>query len=320
MKTATKTAAVGTALLLPVLAAEIYSEINYIFGLIIGRGNKLELSKCADLSLEENAIKEEDKYEGENIRYWKKHARHTQCYVKGYNGTAIYCKVYLQKEYADKWVLVVHGYGGNGDIMDYASKKYYDKGYNVVIPDLRGHGKSQGKYIGMGKLDKEDISEIIKLIIKGNPNAVIILHGVSMGGAAVIMAAAENRYGNIKAVISDCSFDRADNIISYQISHNFHIMPYPIVKLLDIICRHRAGYSLRESSPVGQVSKINVPVLFIHGEKDRLVPFKTVHKLYKRAKCKKDLFICHNAGHGVSAFVDRINYWNKIFSFLEKSA
>ncbi len=318
MKTGTKV--ILSAAVISAAAAELYSEVNYIFKLVIGRGDKLGLSKCADLSLEEKAIKEEDKYEGENIRYWKEYARHTQCYVKGYDETAIFCKVYLQKKYTNRWVLVVHGYGGNGDIMDYASKKYYDKGYNVVIPDLRGHGKSQGKFIGMGSLDKKDIEKITELIVKGDKNAEIILHGVSMGGAAVIMAAAENKAGNIKAVISDCSFDRADNIIAYQIGHNFHILPYPIVSLLDIICRHKAGYSLKKASPVKDVAKINVPVLFIHGDKDSLVPIEMVYRLYKKALCKKDIFICRNAGHGVSALVDRRGYWNKVFDFLDKAA
>lgn len=318
MKTGIKVAL--TAVALSAAAAELYSEINYIFSLVIGRGDKLGLSKCADLSLEEKAIEEEDKYEGKNIRYWKEYARHTQCYVEGYNGTAIYCKVYLQKKYTHRWVLVVHGYGGNGDIMDYASKKYYDKGYNVVIPDLRGHGKSQGKFIGMGSLDKRDIEKIIRLIVKGDEKAEIILHGVSMGGAAVIMTAADDKSRNIRAVISDCSFDRADNIIAYQISHNFHIMPYPIIGLLDFICRHRAGYSLKKTSPVNDVGKIRIPVLFIHGDKDSLVPVKMVYRLYKKAKCKKDIFVCHNAGHGVSALVDRRGYWNKVFDFLDKAA
>ncbi len=320
MKTRTKLGLTAAAFILPAAAADMYSEINYIFKLAIGRGDKLKLSRCADLSLEEKAIEEEDKYEGENIRYWKKYARHTQCYIEGYDKTAIYCKVYLQKQHTHRWALVVHGYGGNGDIMDYASKKYYDKGYNVVIPDLRGHGKSRGMFIGMGSLDKEDISNIAKLIIKGDENAEIVLHGVSMGGAAVIMAAAAFGCRNIKAVISDCSFDRADKIIAYQISHNFHVFPYPIINILDIICRRRAGYSLKKAAPIKEVCKINVPVLFIHGSRDKLVPTKMVYRLYKKAKCKKDIFVCPNAGHGVSALVAGRVYWNKVFDFLEKAA
>lgn len=320
MKKGTKLAMTGAALITPLLLAELYSEIDYIFRLVIGRGDKLGLSGCADLSQEEKAIEKEDKYEGKNIRYWKEYARHTQCFVEGYNGTAIYCKVYIQKGYTEKWAVVVHGYGGNGDIMDYASKKYYDKGYNVVIPDLRGHGRSQGKYIGMGSLDKRDIEKITELIIKGDNNAKIVLHGVSMGGAAVIMTAADNKYPNIRAVVSDCSFDRADNIIAYQMSHIFHVFPYPLVNLLDMVCRYKAGYSLKDSSPLKDVSKVNIPVLFIHGSKDRLVPTRTVYRLYKKAKCRKDIFICPEAGHGVSALTDRRGYWNKVFEFLDKTA
>lgn len=299
--------------------AEIANELNYMFETIMAGGNKEELAKCTDLSKEEKVVEEDNKNEYYTRMQWERVSRNVSCYIKGYADTPIYCKIYMQKRFCNKWVLVVHGYGGDGSTLAYASKKFYDKGYNVVVPDLRGHGKSGGRYIGMGQLDSRDIINIIHLIIKGNNKAEIILYGVSMGGASVLMTASEKLPQNVKAVISDCSFDNANHIIGYEIFHNFKIPPYPIVNILDFLCCKKAKYDLRLASPLDRVEYIKIPALFIHGDSDSLVPTKMVYKLYNKAKSKKALMIIKNAGHGVSALVDGKRYWKGVFTFLDKT-
>ncbi len=304
---------------LALVSAEIASEFNYMFETIFAGGSKDKLAKCADLSAEERIIEEDNRNE-ENVRKkWERDSANVSCYVRGYGETPIYCKIYTQKKACKNWAIVVHGYGGDGSTLNYAAKKFYDEGYNVVVPDLRGHGKSGGRYIGMGQLDSTDIINIIHLIIKGDSNAEIILYGVSMGAASVLMAASENLPVNVKAVISDCSFDSANKIIGYELRHNFRLPSFPIVNILDFICYKKAKYDLRLASPVDRVKYIKIPVLFIHGDSDSLVPVKMVYRLYRKAKCRKGLIIIKNAGHGVSALVDGNKYWNGVFTFLKKA-
>lgn len=296
---------------------ELGSEINYIFESILSRGNKLEFAKCTDLSREEKIVEEDNENERKNREQWERVSRNCNCYIKGYDGTPLYCKIYLQKRFCSKWILVVHGYGGDGSTLAYASKKFYDKGYNVVVPDLRAHGKSGGRYIGMGQTDSRDMMNIIHLIIKGDSKAEIYLYGVSMGAAAMLMTASERLPKNVKAVISDCSFDNANKIIGYELRHNFRLPSFPIVAFLDMLCYKKAKYDLRLASPIDRVKYIKVPTLFIHGESDKLVPTSMVYNLYKKARCKKALLIVKDAGHGVSALVDRQRYWRGVFKFIE---
>lgn len=314
----TKKAKIIAAAGISLAAAEIYSEINYMFEAILSGGSKTSLSKCADLSKEKKIIEEDNKNEKNARKKWEKNSRNVKCYVKGYAGTPIYCKIYLQKKYRKKWVIVVHGYGGNGSTLAYAFKKFYDEKYNVVVPDLRAHGKSGGKYIGMGQVDSIDLMNLIHLIIKGDPNSEIILYGVSMGAATVLMTASENLPPNVKAAISDCSFDNANKIIGYELLHNFKVPPFPIIGILDYICYKKAKYDLRLASPIDRVQYIKIPVLFIHGDSDSLVPTKMVYELYGKARCPKALMIIQNAGHGVSALVDGKKYWKGVFSFLKE--
>lgn len=298
------------------VVAELISEVNAMFETIFSGGNKEALAKCADLSKEEKIVREDNINERKKRIKWKNKSRSTECYVKGCNDTPLYCKIYVQKNESKKWVVVVHGYGGWGSTLDYATKTFYEKGYNVVVPDLRGHGKSGGDYIGMGSLDSRDIINIIHLIIKGNSESEIYLYGVSMGGATVLMTASERLPANVKAVISDCSFDNADNIIAYELKNTFKLPRFPFVNLMDIACIKKAKYDLRLASPVDRVEYIKIPVLFIHGDSDNFVPVKMVYRLYNKTKAKKALMIIKNAGHGVSALVDKDRYWKGVFSFI----
>ncbi len=299
--------------------AEFANEMGAVFETILGAGDKLKLAGLTDLSREQKIMEEDNKNEKEKRKRWEQNGRNTACYVKGYDDAPIYCKIYIQQEISDKWAVVVHGYGCDGSALAHASKKFYDRGLNVVAPDLRCHGRSGGKYIGMGFTDCRDIINIIRLIIRGNKNAKIYLYGVSMGAASVLMAASERLPENVRAVISDCSFESADGIIGYELMHNLGLPPFPLVNILNMLCIKRAGYDLRLASPIDRVARIKIPTLFIHGENDRLVPTKTAYKLYKKARCKKALMIIRGAGHGVSALVDGERYWRGVFGFIERA-
>ena len=81
-----------------------------------------------------------------------------------------------------------------------------EQGWNVLLPDMRTHGESEGKYIGMGWLDRLDVLKWIDLIRERDEQAQIILHGVSMGGATVMMTSGEALPENVRAVIDDCGY------------------------------------------------------------------------------------------------------------------
>ena len=113
---------------------------------------------------------------------------------------------FLNSVQSDIWAIIVHGYYGNGRDMSYYAEQYYKRGYNVLVVDLRGHGQSQGDYIGMGWHDRLDIIDWANYLIKQNPNCKIILHGVSMGAATVMMATGENLPDNIRVAVEDCGY------------------------------------------------------------------------------------------------------------------
>ncbi|HBM7987392.1 TPA: alpha/beta hydrolase [Enterococcus faecalis] len=89
---------------------------------------------------------------------------------------------------SNRTVIMAHGYMGSAETMSVFAKMYHDGGYNVLAPDARGHGKSQGDYIGFGWPDRKDYVQWIEKVLTDNgQQEQITLYGVSMGAATVMM-------------------------------------------------------------------------------------------------------------------------------------
>ena len=202
--------------------------------------------------------------------------------------------------------------------MSDKSKYFYDMGYNVLIPDLRGHGKSEGDYIGMGWKDRLDIISWINFIIKENPNAEIVLHGTSMGAATVLMTSGENLPSNVKAIVADCAYTSAWDEFSYQLETYLKVPSYYILNVTNMVTKLKAGYSLKEASALECVKKATVPILYIHGDKDKFVPYSMMDKLYDATNSPKEKLTIEGGEHANSDLVSPFLYWLTVEDFLNQ--
>ena len=297
----------------------IYSLALYLYNVSVSRADKSFLTKYIDLTDKEKELMNKDKY-NVSLNLWKNNTPSRFYNILSYDNIALYGKVYIQENFSNKTVIIVHGYCGSGDVMNYAAKKFYENGFNVVLPDCRGHGHSEGNYIGMGWHDRKDVITWCEKIIKANQNAEIILYGISMGAATVMMASGENLPKNIKCVIEDCGYTSVYDEFKYQLKNIYKFIPtFPILDIVGLLCNFKAGYSFRKASALKQIKKCKIPILFIHGGDDKFVPTEMVYKLFSNAKCKKDIMIIENAGHGVAAMIDNKKYWNKVFNFIKEN-
>lgn len=224
----------------------------------------------------------------------------------------------IQKNKTHKWAILIHGYKSNNSSMMSYGAKYYEKGYNVLIPNNRAHGKSEGDYIGMGWLDKDDIACWVKWIVKQDKDAKIILHGVSMGAATTMMISGEN-LDNVVGYIEDCGYTSVWDIFASELDKRFSLPTFPILNLSSMVASLKAGYDFKSSSSVEQVKKCKNPMMFIHGNSDDFVPTSMVYELYDIANCKKEMYIVKKAGHAEAKDCDVDAYWNKVFSFIDKN-
>lgn len=217
-----------------------------------------------------------------------------------------------------KWVIGIHGYTASHNMMWDYGHFFYEEGFNLLFPDMRGHGESEGNYIGMGWLDRKDVVKWIDLICERDPDAEIVLFGVSMGGATVMMTSGEELPVNVKAVVEDCGYTSVWDIFSDEMKVLFHLPDFPLLYTASGIAKIRAGYFFKEASTMKQVEKTKVPILFIHGAEDNFVHTEMVYRLYDICPTEKDIMVVENAGHGQSYYYEPKEYTEKIFDFLKK--
>lgn len=216
------------------------------------------------------------------------------------------------------WVITVHGYNGQGYKMDGYAKEFYNMGYNVLAPDLRGHGKSQGDYIGMGWDDRLDIVKWINYIIKKDENAEIILHGISMGAATVMMTSGEDLPDNVKCIIEDSGYTSVWDEFSHELNKIFNLPDTPILQLANVATKVRAGYFFSDASSVKQLKKAKKPMLFVHGDQDDFVPYYMLDTVYDSANVEKEKLVIEGAAHTKALEVNPDLYWEKISEFVKK--
>ena len=246
--------------------------------------------------------------------------KHEDVYIKSYDDLLLHATFVQSPFFSRKVVIAVHGYNSFG-MFDMSSVVPFFRGmgYNVIIVDDRAHGKSEGKYIGFGWLDRLDVMNWCRYAVKRfGGNCEILLHGVSMGAATVLMTCGESCLPEqVKGVIADCPFAGAYEEFGYIMRSNYRVPGRPLLYFASMVCKLRAGYTFGQASTVRAVRNIHIPVLFIHGEKDTFVPPYMTKRMYRHCKSKqKYLYICPEATHCYSAFQDMDAYVSHLTDFV----
>ena len=217
-----------------------------------------------------------------------------------------------------KAVICFHGYTSKG-MNDFIglSGYYLPKGYTMLLVDERAHGDSEGKYVGFGCLDRFDALKWISFMKERfGEDIKLLLHGISMGGATVLMTSGLDIPTNVKGIISDCGFTSAKEVFTSVLNTIYHLPAFPLLNICDKMNQDRAGYGLDECNAAREVRKAKVPILLIHGDKDTFVPVSICHEIYQNIKGKKKKLIVEGASHAESYYKDQAAYEKAMDEFI----
>ena len=225
------------------------------------------------------------------------------------------------KQPTDKLVILTHGYLGHAKQMGLYGQFYYEElGYNIFMPNARGHGNSGGDYYGFGWPDRLDLIDWTKLLgEKLGPNTEVVYHGLSMGAATVLMASGEKLPDQVKAIIADSPYQSVYQLFAYQLNRMFHLPAFPLLDNMSLLTNVRAGYSLKEADALSAVERATVPILYIHGNADTFVPTEMTKELYEKTKSNAELFLVDDANHGEAFVMDEVAYKRKVSGFLRQT-
>ena len=228
--------------------------------------------------------------------------------------------IYADDPSTHKYAILCHGYQGKGDWMVPHSYVFHDWGFNCLLPDWKSHGESEGKWIGMGWKDKDDLILWIDEIIKKDPEAEIVLLGISMGGATVMMTSGmEELQDNVVAIIDDCGYTNVWDAFAIQMKSLYNIPAFPLMHSASMVNNWVNGYKLKDADSVKQLEKADpdLPMLFIYGEKDAFVPIQMLDPIFNAKRGIKEKLVVADADHGNSYVRDPELYFGTIRNFLE---
>ena len=235
--------------------------------------------------------------------------------VRSFDGLTLYGKYY---EYAPgaPIELMFHGYRGSAqrDLCG-GVQRCFALGRSALIVDQRACGKSGGNVIGFGVLESKDCPVWVDCILREiDPDARIILTGISMGASTVVMAAAQPLPSNVVGVLADCGYTSAREIIKTVI-RGMKLpadLLYPFVRLGARLFGH---FDPNETSPLAAAKQCRLPIIFFHGQADDFVPCHMSQSGYDACITTKKLVTVPGAGHGLGYVLDPDGYLKALAEF-----
>lgn len=216
----------------------------------------------------------------------------------------------------DKLVVIVHGFFNSKDseLLSFLAE-HFIANYDVVSFDLRGHGKSDGLFSWTAHESKDMEAVMDEFAPKYKKIAVI---GFSLGGSISINVLSKTRY-------------KVDTFISVSAPNDFDKVDF---RWWELDLENDIQYSLlsengrkgkgvrpgpwweKKEKPINNISKLEMPVLFIHGDKDWVIDMRHSKELYEKTNSEKEIVIIPNGPHAEyllrknrDEFCDRIDKW-----------
>lgn len=217
--------------------------------------------------------------------------------------------------------VVVHGYTDNAiRIFQIGFLYNHSLDYNILIPDLRYSGLSEGDDFQMGWLDRKDVIQWIHTApaLFGD-SLQMVVHGISMGAATTMMVSGEQLPDYVDCFVEDCGYTSVWDQFRKELKEQFHLPAFPLLYTASWLCDLTRGWNFKEASALEQVRKCRRPMLFIHGADDDFVPTQMVYKVYEAKPDPKELWIVPHTAHAVSYRNYPEEYTERVKTFVEKA-
>lgn len=252
-------------------------------------------------------------------RDWLMEQPSTDVFIPGRDGKMLH-GVWLPAENPGRVVLCFHGYASSSrrDFADLA-RFYAGLGFGVLLVDMRAHGQSEGKYTSLGVLERLDVLEWVSYVQRKSIDGLqLVLHGVSIGATAALMAAGSELPGSVRGIVADSAFTNGWDLFEGQLRSRSGLPAFPLLHTVDQMAKRVAGFDLAGCSAAEEVAKASVPILLIRGEQDTVVPRSMCDRIYESCASPTHLLTVPGAGHGEAYYTDVDQCRHTLETFLQK--
>ena len=237
--------------------------------------------------------------------------------IKSFDGLTLSARYYNNFENAPVEIMF-HGYRGSAK-RDLCGGLYrcLQLKRNALIVDQRASGKSQGKVITFGVKEQYDVLAWANFAYKKFGDSVpLILTGISMGASSIVLASSLDLPKTVVGAVADCGYSDGKEIIERVVS-SLKLPPklfFPFIKLGGLIF---GGFNIDKCKPAEHAKHSKIPILFLHGDKDGLVPFEMSVANFNACASQKRLEIFEGADHGACYLLDPERYLKVLTEFEE---
>jgi len=210
-------------------------------------------------------------------------------------------------------IVLLHGVRGNRLQMADRARFLHRAGYAVLLFDSRAHGQSGGDAITFGHLESEDARAAVALartLAPGEPVGVI---GVSLGGAAVLLA---NPPLDVDAMVLESVYPSIDRAIANRLRWRAGFLTPLFAPMLESMIPVRLGFHASELRPIVHIGKLTPAKFFLFGTADRDTTVEESMELFNSAAEPKQMWAVEGAAHvDLYSFAPR-EYERRVLEFL----
>jgi len=206
---------------------------------------------------------------------------------------------FLPSPGATRALLFLHGNAGNASHRLPNAAELAALGVDVLLLDYRGYGLSEGRPLERGVYADARAGLVHLHSVRSFPLQRIVVFGRSLGGVVAVDLAADRP---LAGLILESTFTSVADMAREAIG-------IPLGRLIG-----------RRFPAAEKIPRVRCPILFFHGDRDRIVPFELGRRLFAAAPEPKAFETIAGAGHNDTTLVGGAAYYQRIQRFLDQVA
>lgn len=191
-------------------------------------------------------------------------------------------------------IILMHGVRDSRLGMIERAKFLSAVGYSILLFDFQAHGESDGAQITFGYLESRDAQAAVKFVREKMPQEKIGVIGVSLGGAATLLA--EPKLA-VDAIVLESVYPTIEQAIQNRFHHYLFFVGDAISPLFVKQLQPRLGITPQALHPIEKINALTAPKLILSGADDKHTLLTETQQLFQNASEPKELWILDGAGH-----------------------
>jgi pimeloyl-ACP methyl ester carboxylesterase len=189
---------------------------------------------------------------------------------------------YLPTSERRQLIVLVHGMWSSWIEMAALGRDLHQRGYDILLFDLRGHGQSDPSRLTLGRRERNDIRAVMNWARDSDfTQDRVGWLGYSMGASTLLLEAAQNP--GIQVAVMDSPYGDLPDLLRTQLSKHSHLPSWFNPGILTA-ARWLYGVRTEDLVPIKAARAWgDRPLLLIHGESDSIVPVRQAYELAEAA-------------------------------------